>query len=369
MKVLLLSDIYSEHTEKWALGLASNNIEVGLFSFNKATYNWYKDKKNITLLFESEFPINTESRLSKLTYVKFVKKLKAAIKLFKPDILHAHYATSYGLIGSLSGFHPYVISAWGTDVMKFPQKNFLNKAVLSRNLKRADAVCATSFTIEGYLKQVTNKKIHIIPFGVDTDEFSKREVESDFEKDCFVIGSIKSLEDLYNIDVLIQSFYQLKQKYKAKKMKLVIIGEGSSMESLKKLVTQLNITEDVVFTGRVQFNQISRYFNMIDVLVNISSYESFGVSVIEAMACQKAVVVTNTGGLKEIIESDKLGTLVEICNIEQTTQAIEKYLNDPDLKERTGILARKSVVEKYNWQTNIKQMISVYESVIKNKTA
>ena len=60
--------------------------------------------------------------------MKFVGTLKTAIAQFKPDVVHAHYATSYGLIGALSGFHPFVISAWGTDVMKFPQKNFINKA-------------------------------------------------------------------------------------------------------------------------------------------------------------------------------------------------------------------------------------------------
>ena len=54
MRILLLSDTYSEHTEKWALGLASNGVEVGLFSFNKASYPWHQNKTNITVLFEPE---------------------------------------------------------------------------------------------------------------------------------------------------------------------------------------------------------------------------------------------------------------------------------------------------------------------------
>src|SRR5438105_2510828 len=115
MKVLLLSDTHSEHTEKWARGLADKGIEVGLFSFNKAAYEWHQYER-ITVFFEPEDVINADRFLTKLSYLKYVSILKKIIRHFKPDILHAHYATSYGLIGALSGFHPFVLSVWGSDV-------------------------------------------------------------------------------------------------------------------------------------------------------------------------------------------------------------------------------------------------------------
>jgi len=362
MRILLLSDTYSEHTEKWALGLVSNGIEVGLFSFNKASYAWHQNQKNISVLFEPAEKLDTSSKLS---YLKFVGSLKKAIAQFKPDVVHAHYATSYGLIGALSGFHPFVISAWGTDVMKFPQKNFINKAILKYNLRKADAICATSNTIKDFLKPVTNKAVNVIPFGVDVNTFCKKEVSSLFEKNTFVLGSIKPLEELYNTDVLIKAFAALKKKHSDKALKLLIIGEGSQMKSLKQLSSQLRVDSDVKFTGRIAFSEISNYYNMLDVLVNISDYESFGVSVIEAMACEKPVIATNTGGLKEIIENSTFGSLVEVSNVEQTTLEMEKYLLDGELKERVGKAARAKVIEKYNWTNNIKQMIDVYSQLTK----
>lgn len=365
MRILLLSDTYSEHTEKWALGLASNGIEVGLFSFNKASYPWHHGKPNITLLFEPESQLNPVSTSSKLSYLKHVKLLKAAISQFKPDIVHAHYATSYGLVGALAGFHPYVISAWGTDVMKFPQKNFIFKSILKYNLSKADTICATSYTIKDYLKPVTSQEIQVIPFGVNVMEFSKKEVKSLFGKDSFVIGCIKALEDLYNIDVLIKAFSILKSKYPAKSLKLLIIGVGSQEAELKKMVSDLNLKGDVIFTGRISFSEVSNYFNMLDILVNISDYESFGVSVIEAMACEKPVIATNTGGLKEIIENSAFGSLVEIGNVSQTANEMERYLLDETLKQNVGKAARAKVIEKYNWTNNIKQMIDVYSQLTK----
>ena len=365
MKILLLADTYSEHTEKWALGLAEQGIEIGLFSFNKASYSWYSNKKKIQVLFEPEYRLEADSKTSKLSYLKFVRPLKKAIQQFNPDILHAHYATSYGLIGALSGFHPYVISAWGTDVMKFPQKNLINKYILKYNLNKADAICATSHTIKEFLKPVTQKMIHVVPFGVDINDFKKKVVKGLFDNNSFVIGSIKPLEVLYNTDVLIKAFANLKKKHSEKSLKLLIIGEGSQLEFLKKLVVELQIKKDVTFTGRISFSEVSNYFNMLDILVNISDYESFGVSVIEAMACEIPVVATNTGGLKEIIENSNFGSLVEVNNVDQTASEIEKYLFDTSLAIKVGKAARQKVIEKYNWTNNIKQMIDVYNQLLK----
>jgi len=368
MRILLLSDTYSEHTEKWALGLAANGIEVGLFSFNKASYPWYENIINITLVYEAEIKLDADNIINKLSYFKFVKLLKTAIKKFNPDVLHAHYASSYGLIGALSGFHPFVISAWGTDVMKFPQKNFINKFILKYNLQKADVICATSTTIREYLIPVTNKDIYVIPFGVDTRLFCKKEVTSLFDKNSFVIGCIKALESLYNIDILINAFSILKLKYKEKSLKLLIIGVGSQEIFLKKMVSDLSLKDDVLFTGRIPFSEVSNYFNMLDVLVNISDYESFGVSVIEAMACEKPVIATNTGGLKEIIENSDFGSLVEIGNVEQTASEIEKYMIDENLKHQVGKVAREKVIAKYNWTNNVEQMINVYRLLMNKKT-
>ncbi|MES2568225.1 MAG: glycosyltransferase [Bacteroidota bacterium] len=366
MRVILLSNSNSEHTEKWAIGLAAAGVEIGLFSFNKASYPWYQGKKNITVLFEPEEKLNADTISDKLAYLKYVGLLKKTIVQFKPDVVHAHYATSYGLIGALSGFHPLVISAWGTDVMKFPQKNFINKSVLQYNLRKADAICATSFTIEEYLKPVTNKSIHVIPFGVDTEVFTKKPVNNKYSVDTFVVGSIKPLESLYNTDILIKAFYALKLMHPGKNLKLLIIGDGTQLQPLKNLASELGILNDVNFPGRIAFSEISNYYNMLDVLVNISDYESFGVSVIEAMACEKPVIATNTGGLKEIIENSEFGSLVEVGNVQQTVLEIEKYLLDESLKLRIGKAAREKVIQKYSWSNNLKQMIDVYSQLVKS---
>lgn len=364
MKVLLLSDTHSEHTEKWALGLANSGIKVGLFSFNKASYDWYVHE-NITVFFEPDNKINAESTLTKLAYIKYVSILKKIIKHFEPDILHAHYATSYGLVGALANFHPFIISSWGSDVMKFPNKNFVAKSILKYNFKKADLLCATSYTIEEYINQVIPMPVTVIPFGIDINIFKPKKVESLFKENDFVLGSIKPIESLYNTDILIKSFSKLLPKYD--NLKLVIIGEGTERQALEKLCKDLNISENVVFTGRIPFKEISNYYNMIDILVNISEYESFGVSVVEAMACGTPVVVTNVGGLKEVVKDDSVGLKVNVGDVDDTVKAIERLMTDKTLYNEIAINARKHVIEKYNWEDNLKQMIDEYTKILKNK--
>jgi len=362
MKILLLSDTFSEHTEKWAIGLADKGFKIGIFSFNKAGYEWY-NHKNITVFFEPEKKINAENNLTKLAYLKYVGILKKIIKHFKPDVLHAHYATSYGLVGALSGFHPFVISAWGTDVMKFPQKNFIAKSILKYNFKSADLICATSKTIKDYIVPVTKKTVNIIPFGVDINKFKPQPVISLFEKDSLVIGSVKPLESLYNCDILIKSFAVLEKKYSY--LKLLIVGDGSEKKNLGQLVTDLNISDKVVFMGRVPFAQISNYFNMIDILANLSEYESFGVSVIEAMACQKPVVVTDTGGLKDLVQDESVGLKVPVGDVEATSGALERLVLNKEMCKTMGENARLQVLKHYNWDSNLEEMITLYKSIIK----
>lgn len=364
MRVLLLSDVNSEHTEKWALGLANKGIKVGLFSFNKASYEWYIHP-NITVFFEPEKRINAESTLTKLAYLKYVTILKKIIKHFKPDILHAHYATSYGLVGALSQYHPYIISSWGTDVMKFPNKNFVAKSILKYNFKHADLLCATSNTIKDCIHDVIKKDVTVIPFGVDVEIFSPKKVKSLFNEDEFVLGSIKPLEELYNVDILIKSFAALRPKYPF--LRLLIAGQGGAEQGLMELAESLGISDVVTFTGRIPYKDINKYYNMINVLVNISEYESFGVSVIEAMACEKPVIVTNVGGLKDIVKDESLGIKVEARNIAQTIEAIESLIQDKQKYLEIAANCRKHVIEHYSWKNNLEQMIAIYDNLLRNK--
>ena len=366
MKVLLLSDLNSTHTIKWATSLVGYNIKVCIVGLSKCTHNIYEKYENISTY---SLGVNTntiagdESSYAKIKYAFLFLKVKQLIRLFSPDIVHAHYATSYGLLGVLTGFHPLVISVWGTDIFSFPKKSFLHKNLIQYLFKRADKILSTSKSMLIETEKYTNKNIEITPFGVDITKFFKADVDSLFKKEDIVIGIVKSLEDVYGIEFLISAFSLLKER-KHNNIKLLIVGGGSQEKKLKKLVQDLKITNDTVFAGFIPNNEVPKYYNMISIAAVTSKEESFGVSAVEAMACEIPIVVTNVGGLKEVVINNKTGLVVPPEDPTSIANAIEKLLLNKSLSKKLGNSGREHVIKNYSLDQSIKNMLNIYNELL-----
>lgn len=366
MKILLLADVNSSHTIKWATSLAKNNIEVTIFSLGELLIDDYKSYKNINIVVPNIAIINEEGALSKIKYLKVFPALKNLIKKYNPDILHAHYATSYGLLGAMSNFHPFILSVWGMDVFSFPQKSFFHRAILKYNLKKADKLLSTSHIMAKETSLYTNKSIEVTPFGIDLERFRPMEGHNLFAQEDIVIGTVKTLEEKYGIEYLIKAFKIVSDKHQHLPLKLLIVGGGSLENNLKQLVKQLDIEGKTLFTGKIPFVAMPEYHNMltISVSVSVSDSESFGVAIIEASACAKPVVVSNVGGLPEVVADGITGIVVPPRDVEATAAAIERLVLDQTLRMRLGSAGRERVNRLYNWNDNVAQMIGLYKAIL-----
>ena len=366
IKILLLSDPNSSHTIKWARALSQKGFDIfifGLSTYNEEIYKDYNKVKVYTLgLQKKKFK---GSDLFKLIYLKGLIKLKQILKNFRPDILHAHFASSYGLLGALSGFHPYILSVWGSDVYTFPTKSPLHKRVLKYNLIKADKILSTGHIMAQEIHKYINKDIEVTPFGIDIEVFKPQNVESYFTEDDIVIGTVKNLEKEYGIDILIRAFKIVKNTHPNLPFKLLIVGDGSLKKQLQDLVKNLKLEDDTVFTGFIPHDEVQKYHNMMSISVFVSNRESFGVSVIEASACEKPVIVSNVGGLTEVVEDGVTGFVVHARNNQKTAEAIEKLIINKALRIKMGKAGRKRVKELYNWKNNLQYMIDIYESIRK----
>jgi glycosyltransferase involved in cell wall biosynthesis len=365
MKLLLLSDPNSVHTIKWAKSLADNGLEIIIFGLGDFAVNDYKKYSNIKVVTLNESITRDEGSFSKLKYLKALPTIKKIIKEFKPDILHSHYASSYGLLGAISGFSPFILSVWGSDVFSFPNKSFLHKFIFKYNLKKADQILSTSHVMAREIKLYTNKVIEVIPFGIDMEQFKPMPVKSLFGTNDIVIGTVKTLEKQYGIEYLIKAFKILSDKYQNIPLKLLIVGGGSLDKELRQLAKDLHIEEKTVFTGKVPFEDVPRYHNMLSVSVSVSNSESFGVAIIEASSCAKPVVVSDVGGLPEVVKDGVSGFVVSPQDEMETAKAIEKLILDQELRAEIGRNGRDRVKELYNWDDNVKQMIGIYKEMIK----
>jgi len=309
MKILLLADINSSHTQKWVRSLTQNGIDIHLVSLSDSNSNWHGGLSHFQYTTLGVSLLKTD--FLKMAYLGKIPGIKRIIKKYQPDLIHAHYASSYGFLAARLNFHPLFISVWGSDVFKFPQKSPLHRISFKRSISKADQILSTSEIMASEIKKYTNKPIYVIPFGIDLNQFKPAQAEnSPFGKNDLVIGTIKSLEPEYGTDHLIKAFRLVKDELPDLPLKLLLVGDGSFREELETLVGGLNLEKDTVFEGRIDHDQSPRYHNMISIFVNISIHESFGVSVLEAAACEKPIVVTDVGGLAEIMDEGQTALLV-----------------------------------------------------------
>ena len=363
-KILLLADANSSHVEKWTNALAEKDYTIGLFSLNRSQTEWYAGKKNIFLLYQPADFYNPSSLKTKLQYLLKLPLLYKKIDEFKPDILHAHYATSYGLLGFLSGFRPFILSVWGSDVFEFPKKSFFHKLLFQLNVNYADRLLSTSYAMKTELGRYTKHRVDITHFGVDTDFFYPENVKTEKEKDTLYFGIIKSLEEKYGINVIIDAIRILKPELSKLKFKALFVGNGSQLSHYKQLVNDLGLEDIILFTGKIAVDKIPYYHNLLDIYLNVSIVdESFGVSVLEAMACQKPVIVTNAVGLVEIVKSET-GIIINMNDAYELANAIKLLMNDATLRAKMGDAGRRHVRSNYELEDCVNTMTAVYDETL-----
>lgn len=346
----MLADADSIHTYRWAISL-SEFCEVLLFSFRKPI-NYEYSKTRIKL-----FHINGHEG-NKLYYFLSLKPIKKIIKRYSPDIVHAHYASSYGLMAAIVNHPKMITSFWGTDIYEFPHKSFLHKGVIKFILKRSSVVLSTSHIMAREIKKYTDKEIEITPFGIDGKKFFK--IITEEKNNIINIGITKSLNVVYGIDILLHAFKLVLDKWPYKNLRLKILGEGPEKNNLKKLADQLKISDNVDFVGWVNNAELVYYYNSFYLSVFPSLMESFGVAALESMACGTPVITSNADGYKEIV-NEKVGVIVPIRNFERLSEEIIKLLWNPEKREKMSIECVNYVNEHFDFSKNVQQMLEIYK--------
>lgn len=358
--VVYLADGSNPHTKKWCDFFKKRGYEISVISLNGGEIDGvkvYDFSANVE-------DLKNENISKKSGYLGNIKEIKKLVHKIKPDILHAQYASSYGLIGSLVGYHPYIISVWGTDIYDFPNNGFIQKNIIKFNFRKADYIFSNSRDMAKEANKYTNKHVDVTFFGVDMDRFKPMEVQ---KEDAFVIGIIKSLENKYGIEYLLKAFKMVKEEYKdgfnGKNIVLKIGGSGSQMENLVNLTKELEL-EDVEFLGRVSPENVAKTFNSFDVTVFPSLREGFGVAAIESEACEVPVIVTNVGGHPESLLNNETGIIVEPKSPEQLRDAIVKLMKDEELRLLMGKKGREFVRDNYEVNSNFSDIEKIYDSII-----
>jgi glycosyltransferase involved in cell wall biosynthesis len=163
------------------------------------------------------------------------------------------------------------------------------------------------------------------------------------------------------IHILINAVPKVVEKVNAK---FVIVGSGYMKEQLSNIVKSMGLEHKVLFTGFVEEENLLKLQKCADVSIVPSLFEPFGIVALEAMAAKSPIVVSDTGGLSEIVDHDQTGIKAYPNNADSLAWGITKILLDENFRNRVRENAYKKILEKYDWNKIAQQTRHVYEGIL-----
>jgi N-acetyl-alpha-D-glucosaminyl L-malate synthase BshA len=316
-----------------------------------------------------EYPPYTDALASKLFQVAAAEHL---------DLVHVHYAIPHAVSGYLARemlkpirYLPVVTTLHGTDITLVGRDpSFL--PITRFGIEQSDAVTA----ISRYLREATHKafcpdcEIEVIYNFIDADYY-RRQPNEDIRKHLApngerIILHVSTFRPIKRISDCIEIVARMKKPGSASRpgVKLVMCGDGPERADAEALAVRLGVADSVTFVGKQPQSTIRDYLSVADLLLLPSQSESFGLTALEAMACEVPVIATRVGGIPELVEDEGCGYLFEIGDVDAMATASLRVLGDEAERERLGKRGREIAVTRFTTEKIIPKYEALYERVI-----
>lgn len=277
----------------------------------------------------------------------------------RPDIINAHSPVPFisDITSLIAGKTPLVITYHSGSMIKpssiwnpliFLYELFFLPIIFRKSQK---IICYSPDFMRRNLKKY-KAKVHYIPPGVDTNIFKLSKKRS--TNDVLFVGRIEKNSDWKGISYLLEAISIVK-KIKPD-ISLRLVGPGDRVDYFKMYTQKLGINKNIKFVGPKINNGLALEYQQSKVIVlpSIMESESFGIVLIEAMACKKPVIGSNIGGIPYVIGNNENGLLVPPKDSEALAKAIIKILKNPKLAKKMGENGYKKVKENFLWDVKVR---------------
>ena len=365
MRICYIADAGSVHTQKWVNYFAQRGYEVYLIS-SRGNSSEFKPGVGLHLLTTIAPRLWSVSKY--LNGLLWPVQARRLIRRIKPDIVDAHYITVNGYLGIASGFHPLILTAWGSDVLLDPKQNWLWKILTKYALNKTEVVICDSQVVHKELLKlgVSPGKIKMIYNGVDTQQFSRQQANEGLKRKLGILEApsiiyIRSLKPVYNVEMLIRAIPLVLRQFP--EARFIIGGDGEQKEYLQDLAKSLGISDSTRFIGWIPHNELPEYLASADVYVSTSLSDSTSLSLQEAMACELAPVVTDLPANREWITDGESGFIVPINDIQALADRITYLLNNNEVRESFGKRGREVIKERAEYEREMEKMEEIYQGL------
>jgi glycosyltransferase involved in cell wall biosynthesis len=255
--------------------------------------------------------------MSKAGYLTKLSSARRTIRRLDPDVVHVHYATSYGLLGMASGVRPLIVTAHGDDLLVAPRNPFMSRLV-SQVLRSADLITVPGQHMKDAAEELLRgrtRPIQVFQYGVESSRLAR--LSAAVRQDpralprALRIVSVRPLLRPYRVDVLLAAVALLR----ARGVDCVcdVIGSGSESGKLKRLAARLGLDEAVTFRGQVPEQDVERALASADVYVSVAETDGTSLALLEALALGAVPVVSDIPANSAWVTHGLNGVVVEIA--------------------------------------------------------
>ena len=322
-------------------------------------------------------------RLTGVYPLRVIKKIAA----WNLDIIHSHTEFGVGTFARLiaSEFNIPLVHTYHTmyeDYIHTITKGYFDKS--SKKLVEyftrfyCDKTCSelivpTKKTYDLFKEKYKyDRDIYIVPTGIEVERFYREKFKPEelqkirekhqLKKSDFVILYVGRLGKEKNIEFIIDVQQMLVKDYP--KAKLVLVGDGPDAEDIKALVRKYNIEKNVIFTGKVPYDETPKYYNMADIFITASHFETQGLTVIEAMAASLPAICIDDESFNNTVVNGLNGYIFKTK--EECKKDIEAIIKDKKMKEKLARGARTSA-EMHSSKYFAEQVLDVYKKAIESE--
>ena len=376
MNILVLTHSYPDQIQRWrgifvmeqvrALS-AIHNVTVVYFKVDyshSAPFSDYSfSKKEIGSVTEYEvtiiksFPVITQIKYLAGTY-RFIKNEILTRK--KIDIIHSHLSYPGGFLGVIIQQKlkiPNVLTEHSRIKSYF--RSWFHKQCVKYALRNTASLISVSSILGEEINSFCHRQVTVIHNIVDIDKF---ELKKNRPGEIINIGFLGSLKNNNKgLDLLLKSVSLLKRR----DFILHIGGDGELLNNFKKMAKDLDIESECNFYGEITPNEIADFYSKLDLFVLPSRSETFGIVLIEAMACGIPVIATRCGGPQEIV-TPSTGILVQTDNAEELRTAILSISQSIGSYSRETI--RNYANDNFGKETFVKRLSILYEEILTGKS-
>jgi glycosyltransferase involved in cell wall biosynthesis len=348
-RILFLGETYRADAITWINGLK----EFGYFEI---------------VVWQLQTKSTGTSRLKRLfELLKTILTFKKIVKQFNADMVIAERTTSYGFLAAISGIKPIAIAQQGiTDL--WPENSILypfKKLIQKYAFRKANIIHAWGdvMTISMKKKGVDMNKVMVLPKGINLEKFK---FEDNSQLPIIKAIVTRSLFKEYNHDIILKAFGILIKKNIP--FQLTIVGDGPQLNYLQKLSHTLGIHENVVFTGKINNDDLPKLLQKSNFYISMPSTEGVSASLFEAMATGCFPIVSNLPGNACWLTDKKNGFLIPLGDYKKLAVTIESIFQDNNFQKKAIAENRKLVEEKADYKINMQTIAQSYHQLIDNHT-